>query len=92
MVTLEEFMEIFKLKEQGLTISAISRETGLGRKTVRKYLKQGKSKAPKMKKRKPRTSKLNAFESNLQHYIDRPENQWPPARAVTQLISPPFRI
>jgi len=45
-------MEIFKLKEQGFTISAISRETGLDRKTVRKYLQQGKSKAPKMKERK----------------------------------------
>ncbi len=38
MVKLEEFMEIIKLKEQGLTISAISREASLDRKTVRKYL------------------------------------------------------
>ena len=82
MVTLEEFMEIFKLKEQGLTISAISREMGLDRKTVRKYLQQGKSKAPKMKERKKRKSKLDKFESAIQHYISGPENQWPPATVI----------
>ncbi len=50
MVKLEEFMEIFKLKEQGLTISAISRETSLDHKTVRKNFQQGKSCQPSSKK------------------------------------------
>ncbi len=69
MITLEEFMEIFKLKEQGFTISAISRETGLDRKTVRKYLKQGKSKPPQMKERKRRISKLDACQGGYTAYF-----------------------
>ncbi len=82
MITLEEFMKIYKLKEQGLTISAISRETGLDRKTIRKYLQRGKSSPLQMKERKRRSSKLDAFESILQHYINKPENQWPPATVI----------
>ena len=46
MVKLEEFMDIFRLREQGFSISAISRLTGRDRKTIRKYLRQGKAILP----------------------------------------------
>ena len=36
-----ELFVIYELRHQGLPISAIARQTGLSRKTVRKYLKQG---------------------------------------------------
>ena len=36
-----ELFVIHELRHQGLSISAIARHTGLARKTVRKYLKQG---------------------------------------------------
>ena len=32
---------ILDLHQQGLTVSAISRETGIDRKTVRKYIERG---------------------------------------------------
>lgn len=82
MTTLEEFMEIFKLKEQGLTISAIARETGLDRKTVRKYLKQGKSKPPLMRKRNSRSSKLSFYEKDIQSFLRGSAKEWPPATVI----------
>lgn len=82
MTTLEEFMEIFRLKEMGYTISAISRETGLDRKTVRKYIQQGKKQAPKKKKRKTRTSKLVEYEETIKNYLSGSEKEWPPATVI----------
>lgn len=41
MVTLGEFIMVLNLVEQGLTVTAISRRTGLDRKTVRKYIGRG---------------------------------------------------
>ena len=41
MVTLREIVMIHDLRRQGLGISAIARQTGLGRKTDRKYLSRG---------------------------------------------------
>ena len=40
MLRLEDFMEIQKLHHDGLSVSAISRQLSVDRKTVRKYLKQ----------------------------------------------------
>lgn len=41
MVGLREIVTILELKRQGLGVSAIARQTGLDRKTVRKYLERG---------------------------------------------------
>ena len=41
MVELREIVMILELKRQGLGVSAIARQTGLDRKTVRKYLERG---------------------------------------------------
>jgi transposase len=40
-VELREIVMILELKRQGLGVSAIARQTGLDRKTVRKYLERG---------------------------------------------------
>lgn len=79
-------MEIFKLKEQGLTISAISRETSLDRKTVRKYLQHGKSCPPRSKKRTKRVSKLKAHENDILNYLGKPESEWPPATVIYEQL------
>jgi transposase len=82
MLNLENLMEIYKFREQGLSISAISRETGLDRKTVRKHLKQGKSKAPEMKKRIKKPSKLSFYETDIAYFIRGPQKEWPPATVI----------
>ena len=41
MVTLGELVMILELHRQGLKVSAIARQTGLDRKTVRKYIARG---------------------------------------------------
>ena len=40
-VTLGELVMILELHRQGLKVSAIARQTGLDRKTVRKYIARG---------------------------------------------------
>lgn len=82
MLTLEGFMDIYKLREMGHTISSISRETGMDRKTIRKYLNKGKSEPPKKVKRKTRISKLADYTETIHSYINGPENQWPPATVI----------
>ena len=41
MVTLGEVVMILELHRQGLKVSAIARQTGLDRKTIRKYIARG---------------------------------------------------
>ena len=41
MITLETLFMMHELKAEGLSVSAIARQTGLDRKTVRRYLKAG---------------------------------------------------
>lgn len=82
MIQLEELMDIHHLKEQGFTISAISRQTGFDRKTIRKYLNQGKSRSPQMKKRAQKPSKLAAYEEDIKSLMRGAENQWPPATVI----------
>src|SRR5699024_6879256 len=60
---LEDFLMILELKQKGWTISAIARETGFDRKTIKKYLKADT--APKSKKRQPRKSKLDPYKPYL---------------------------
>ncbi len=51
---------ILDLHQQGLTVSAISRQTGIDRKTVRKYIERGLE-APAYGPRKPRTTVIDPF-------------------------------
>ena len=68
MVTLREIVMIHDLHRQGLGISAIARQTGLDRKTVRKYLKQGLQ-TPRYGPRQPRPRLLDPYEGYLRERI-----------------------
>lgn len=56
------------LKRQGLGVSAIARQTGLDRKTVRKYLARGLE-APEYKRREPRARVIDEFANYLRERI-----------------------
>ena len=60
---LEDFFMIRELKQKGWTISAIARETGFDRKTIRKYLEAETT--PQSKKRIKRGSKLDPYKPYL---------------------------
>ena len=61
MLRLEEFMDIRKLYQDGVSISEIARQLGRDRKTVRKYLED----APQAYRRRPREWKLDAHRAWL---------------------------
>ena len=86
MIRLEEFMDIFQLKEQGHSISSISRLTGKDRKTIRKYLNRGKSGVPVANKRAKRELKLKDYEEDILLYLERPESDWPPATVIYERL------
>ncbi len=86
MIATEEWMDIFQLKEMGNTISAISRKTGLDRKTIRKYLLQGRSKIPILKARKNQESKLAPYEPDILKYLTDIEKYWPPCTTIYEQL------
>lgn len=87
MVRLEEFMEIFQLKQAGYTISGISRLTGLDRKTVRKYLNRGRSTPPEMRLRTPNVSKkLASFEKDILDLIKYSDMDFPSCPAIYEKL------
>ena len=61
---------IHELRHQGLSISAIARQTGLARKTVRKYLKQGLQ-GPRYGPRAPRPQLLDPYRAYLRERVER---------------------
>lgn len=69
---LGEIVVIHDLKRQGLGVSAIARQTGLDRKTVRKYLARGLE-APAYKPREPREKIIGPFEDYLRERLQ----AWP---------------
>ncbi|MCV3769112.1 helix-turn-helix domain-containing protein, partial [Rhizobium sp. TRM95796] len=68
MIKLRETIMILDLHQQGLTVSAISRHTGIDRKTVRKYIERGLE-APAYGPRKPRATVIDPFASYLRERI-----------------------
>ena len=60
MIKLRNVIVIHDLKKQGLSVSAIARQTGLDRKTVRKYLDRGLE-APVYRPRGPRPQVLDPY-------------------------------
>lgn len=86
MVTLEEFMNIFSLQDKGFSISAIHRETGMDRKTIRKYLKLGRHQRPVMKPRKTRGSKLTPFLSRIHSLLALNEWEYIPATVIYERL------
>ncbi|CDZ30887.1 Hypothetical protein NGAL_HAMBI1146_54870 [Neorhizobium galegae bv. officinalis] len=59
---------ILDLHRQGLTVSAISRETGIDRKTVRKYIERGLE-APAYGPRMPRATVIDPFAPYLRERV-----------------------
>ena len=68
MVRLAELIVILELHQQGMTVSAIARRTGLHRSTIAKYLARG-IEPPVYGPRPPRPTKLEPFERYLRERI-----------------------
>lgn len=68
MLTKEAIMEIKILTRQGMSIRAISRELGISRNTVRKYLR-GKAVKPPAHKGPVRSRKLGPYEEWLRKRV-----------------------
>ncbi|OLP56364.1 integrase [Rhizobium rhizosphaerae] len=68
MIKLRETMMILDLHRQGLSVSAIARQTGIDRKTVRKYIERGME-APAYGPRKPRSTVIDPFASYLRERV-----------------------
>ena len=64
-----ELFVIHELRQEGLSISAIARRTGLDRKTVRKYLKRGLT-APSYGPRSPRAQLLDPYRAYLRQRVE----------------------
>ena len=71
-LTMGDLFMIHDLRQQGLSIKAISQRTGMDRKTVRKYLQRGPS-VPIYGPRAPRPCKLDPYLS----YLDERVGQYP---------------
>jgi transposase len=67
-VRFRELIVILELHEQGLSVSAIARRTGLTRGTVRKYIRHGVE-SPVYGPRAPRQHKLAPFEAYLRERV-----------------------
>src|SRR5690349_20157910 len=59
---------ILDLHRQGLTVSAIARQVGVDRKTVRKYIERGLE-PPAYGPRQPRPRRLEPFEAYLRERV-----------------------
>ena len=68
MVRLEEVVVILDLHRQGLSISEIARQSGLDRKTVRRYIERGLE-PPTYGPRKPRPRLLDPFAGYLRERV-----------------------
>ena len=68
MIRLKEVVLIHDLKRQGLSVSAIARQLGCDRKTVRKYLESGLE-PPLYSPRPPRGSKLDGYRDYLRDRV-----------------------
>ena len=62
-------MMILDLHRQGLSVSAIARQTGIDRKTVRKCIERGLE-APANGPRKPRSTVIDPFASYLRELVN----------------------
>jgi transposase len=67
-IRLGDVVMILELRRQGLSISAIAREVGLDRKTIRKYVERGLE-APIYGPRKPRPTLLDPFTAYLRERV-----------------------
>ncbi len=69
-IKIGEMIMILDLHRQGLSVSAIARESGIDRKTVRKYIERGLE-APVYGPRKPRQAVIDPFAAYLRERVTR---------------------
>ncbi|KKN63320.1 hypothetical protein LCGC14_0503260 [marine sediment metagenome] len=67
-IDLGELVMILDLHRQGLCVSAIARESGVDRKTVRKYIERGLE-APSYSPRQPRQTVIDPFTGYLRERV-----------------------
>jgi transposase len=67
-ITLGELVMILELDRQGVSVSAIARQLGVDRKTVRKHIAAGLT-APSHKARPPRKRLISSFETYLRERL-----------------------
>ena len=84
MIMTEVSMEIQILSKQGRSIRSISRELGLSRNTVRKYLRAPQE--PSYRKRADRPGKLEPFKSYIAQRVAAAHPQWIPAAVMYREI------
>lgn len=85
MLTQEMVVTIQVLKRQGQSIKAISRETGISRNTVKKYL-NAESTVPQYQRNTNRVSKLDPYKPYLQQRIQSAAPDWIPATVLYREI------
>ncbi len=84
MLTLEQAVTIQILHQQGKSIKAISRELGVSRNTVRKYLRQNTT--PQYQRIQPRISILDPYKPYLLQRVNAAHPEWIPAVVLYQEI------
>lgn len=67
-IKLGEIVMILDMHRQGLSVSAIARQTGVDRKTIRKYIKRGLE-APAYGPREPRATVIDPFTAYLRERV-----------------------
>ena len=83
-VTLGELVMILELHRQGLKVSAIARQTGLDRKTVRKYIARGLE-PPIYGPRQPQqksTAPFRSYSARAPRSLSRPDRRAALARVA----------
>lgn len=85
MLTQEMVVTIQVLKKQGQSIKAISRETGISRNTVKKYLNND-SATPRYTRRVKKLTKLDPYKLYIQERIRSAAPEWIPAAVLYREI------
>ena len=80
MLEQEAYVEIHVMHRQGKSIKAISRELGVSRNTVRKYLRT--EQPPRAAKRAPKPTKLGPYRAYLKSRVEAAHPDWIPATVL----------
>ncbi|SUA60358.1 Transposase and inactivated derivatives [Oligella urethralis] len=81
MLTQEMVVTIHVLNKQGYSIKAISRELGIARNTVRKYIRNDDA-MPRYQRKSARPSKLDPYKDYLHQRIEQAAPDWIPAAVL----------
>lgn len=76
----EGYVEIHVMHRQGMSIKAISRELGVSRNTVRRYLRSGTMPEPQARSAKP--TKLDGYRGYLKSRVEAAHPDWIPATVL----------